>query len=416
MLNINTQAQAKKTARALEKALERNGISLQHGKALDVLASLCGRQDWNSLTQALSPEGVDSVLNDFEREHVADSAGDAYGNECMLVAHTGFQLRYSAEDACDYVRVCDPLGREIVYWCSDEWAEDPQVVMGAMLGALVRGKPVEVSGNTAAAPSPATVDSKKAKQPTIQDVCFTDVSSVCINRGSGFRMNYVEDQVVGLLLELDSEEFAEKQEDDAIFMERDDDGRLDYRQITLGQLARLKWDAKEKLFVAPDGTTYEFYFPVNMQSWFDMATKQAPAVSAPPADSTAEASASGTSKLHLYQATFGSDAAPVMQMSTLIAAYSEAHATARLRELFQNVPTSLNSVSVQLAPADAVTRFSVFVDGGYYDAVRTLQEAVCLADALEPTATDEVSVEDDDGNSLWTIKALGDKEDLEPKA
>lgn len=39
----------------------------------------------------------------------------------------------------DYVRVVSNTGVEFVYWDSQEWKEDPQGVMGAILGAIVGG-------------------------------------------------------------------------------------------------------------------------------------------------------------------------------------------------------------------------------------------------------------------------------------
>jgi len=38
-------------------------------------------------------------------------------------------------DGSSYVRVCGPDGREAGYWTWTEWKEDPQLVMGAILGA-----------------------------------------------------------------------------------------------------------------------------------------------------------------------------------------------------------------------------------------------------------------------------------------
>jgi hypothetical protein len=39
----------------------------------------------------------------------------------------------------DYVRFIDKQGNELAYWNSDEWAEDPELVMGAIMGALQNG-------------------------------------------------------------------------------------------------------------------------------------------------------------------------------------------------------------------------------------------------------------------------------------
>jgi len=39
----------------------------------------------------------------------------------------------------DHVRVVNDDGDELVYWDADEWGEDPQSVMAAILGALMEG-------------------------------------------------------------------------------------------------------------------------------------------------------------------------------------------------------------------------------------------------------------------------------------
>lgn len=66
-----------------------------------------------------------------------------YGNECVIELVSGFSIRTdSAADnpeGSSYVRVCDREGREVAYWSCDEWAESPQEVMGAILGAAKSG-------------------------------------------------------------------------------------------------------------------------------------------------------------------------------------------------------------------------------------------------------------------------------------
>lgn len=67
--------------------------------------------------------------------------GNAYGEEIILVnVANGFGLAVSAEGEIDYVRVCDPDGGETAYWSVDEFAGDPADVIGAMFGAMVRGR------------------------------------------------------------------------------------------------------------------------------------------------------------------------------------------------------------------------------------------------------------------------------------
>lgn len=59
-----------------------------------------------------------------------------YGDEAIIPLGDK-QIRCPAHPAeCDYVRITDLNGGELVYWLSTEWAEAPQEVMGAILGAI----------------------------------------------------------------------------------------------------------------------------------------------------------------------------------------------------------------------------------------------------------------------------------------
>jgi hypothetical protein len=77
-------------------------------------------------------------------------AGDP-SSECVLLLVNGHTIRtdtYAANPAgSSYVRVGGPDGHEITYWSCTEWADDPQIVMAAILGAAV--------GGPARVPSPA---------------------------------------------------------------------------------------------------------------------------------------------------------------------------------------------------------------------------------------------------------------------
>ena len=42
-------------------------------------------------------------------------------------------------EGCSYVRFMDRQGIEQLYWVYDEWVEDPQCVMGAIMGAIYAG-------------------------------------------------------------------------------------------------------------------------------------------------------------------------------------------------------------------------------------------------------------------------------------
>ncbi len=85
---------------------------------------------------------VDRALSPSEMTHVIAVEDTDYENECVVRTASGFQLRSPAyPEPASYLRVCDPLGREIAYWNSDEIREDAEDVIGAVLGALRPGNP-----------------------------------------------------------------------------------------------------------------------------------------------------------------------------------------------------------------------------------------------------------------------------------
>ena len=58
-------------------------------------------------------------------------------DECVVVLESGLELHCPAvPEPCSYVRVVDPMVGEVVYWDSAEWQEDPEGVMGALIGLL----------------------------------------------------------------------------------------------------------------------------------------------------------------------------------------------------------------------------------------------------------------------------------------
>ena len=69
-----------------------------------------------------------------------------YGLEGYVTLPWGGELRFPATDELtivgddfDYIRITDPDGYEVVYWNEDEWTEEPQLVVGAMLGYAQTG-------------------------------------------------------------------------------------------------------------------------------------------------------------------------------------------------------------------------------------------------------------------------------------
>ena len=74
--------------------------------------------------------------NDIELEHAIDNLDVEYGEECVVKLPSGRELRTPAyPEECSYVRIVQQ-GYELAYWVSDEWADDPECVMGAIVGCM----------------------------------------------------------------------------------------------------------------------------------------------------------------------------------------------------------------------------------------------------------------------------------------
>lgn len=75
-------------------------------------------------------------LSEAEATHAVGSMDCVYENECQLdVVGSDRSIHTPAHPQdCDYVRIVLD-GYELAYWTSNEWAEDPTCVMGAIFGA-----------------------------------------------------------------------------------------------------------------------------------------------------------------------------------------------------------------------------------------------------------------------------------------
>ena len=74
-------------------------------------------------------------LDAREAIHAGDAADLDYGPEFTIRFGKRALRVPSHPDTCSYVRITDE-GREVAYWDSAEWQEDPEGVMGAIVGAL----------------------------------------------------------------------------------------------------------------------------------------------------------------------------------------------------------------------------------------------------------------------------------------
>ena len=72
--------------------------------------------------------------SEVETQHARDNRDAMYDNETVIRLANGREIRSpAAPEPASYVRIVQ-AGHELAYWVSDEWKEDPECVMGAILG------------------------------------------------------------------------------------------------------------------------------------------------------------------------------------------------------------------------------------------------------------------------------------------
>ena len=147
---VVTKNQAIAKADTLHTFLLEKGIRLPSSELLNAVARMAGYTDWNAFCALASEDAVNQILTKDEQFAAYDSTecslraeetgSHGFGAERFIQVASGFWLVTSAGDTTDYVRVCDPLGREVVYWTESEFAEDPTCVLGALARYLNRDR------------------------------------------------------------------------------------------------------------------------------------------------------------------------------------------------------------------------------------------------------------------------------------
>lgn len=258
-MNYLSLNEGNRLARSLTRALRLKFPELQLADALEALAATQGYADWNAFSKKETPAAIDNLLRACERKHIwdaqeADQRAEetdegGYGPESVLRVHTGFQLRTPAyPEPCSYLRVCDPIGRETAYWNSAEWQEDPEDVLGAVVGALVRGNPWK--------------DSKPRKAPVvpaITDVDFNRAAEIIF----GDRCYSIAWREASVLAELKSPTEAQDPYAVALTLNYEQSAMVWEEHISLQQLQDLRWDAEDKCFRTPEGDQFKVFYAVN---------------------------------------------------------------------------------------------------------------------------------------------------------
>jgi len=69
-------------------------------------------------------------IDDVTEAHARGTEGVEYGEEYAVPLASGAQIRFND----GYARVVDDDGRELMYWTTEEFQEDPNGVLMAFLG------------------------------------------------------------------------------------------------------------------------------------------------------------------------------------------------------------------------------------------------------------------------------------------
>lgn len=272
------RTQAKAKANVIHKYLLEKGIELPSSELLNAVARMAGLEDWNAMAAQFSEDAVDALLADQESDHAFDSLESelraeetgivGFGPECAVQVASGFWLvtpGYPAD--VDYVRVCDPLGREVAYWSIDEITEDASIVVGAIVGALNRSR-TDKKPNPLKPSADKIVVADGAKKPDIK--CWGDVNwrlvhaieYVDANLTYEHKLRFIEDDSFRLL-DLDAAGTIDA-DDLAELEDLMDDTALDWGDefeaggLTVRDLRGAKRNNVTKTWELTDGRTLKF--------------------------------------------------------------------------------------------------------------------------------------------------------------
>lgn len=407
---FNSQ-QATKLARRLEKSLSKQGIHLAHGQALDALARMKGYNDWNTWKRQIDEKGWTQHLSDTERAHARDSANAQYEGEAALVAHTGFELRYDTDaELLSYVRVCDPLGRELAYWNHEEWQEAPQLVMGAILGALVRGQPALIRSGRAQASSHKTPAPSAVSAPNITDLDFFKAHAVVFG-GRCYRIEWREEAALAYVGRAQADDYEDWEDETALQLHYEEDGLVWEEHVTVGELNALRWDSTQQCFLDKDGGSWRFF----IESEFGVELKAvSPKPQAPVQNPVRAATSTGKEpkaprRYVVSVEALGEDGSQTTLGQHRCVAASPAKAKALAIEELWDARLTGASCSAQ-ADAQALDDdedgpFTVFIDGGSYDVMDSFSKAWRVAQFMfDESAERHVHIEDNNGDSVFELR------------
>lgn len=277
--------QAKAKASTLHKFLIEKGCNLPSSELLNAVSRMAGYDDWNALSAQFNEQAVDALLLDHERQHAYDSLKDGFradetnthgfGPETVIQAASGFWLAVSSIDAADYIRICDPLGREIVYWSAGEFADDPTCVLGALARYLNRGRmdlmpnPLKPSVDKLEVADIASKGRKRKTRKGLSEIDWAQVVRVSLRDAHETEAAAVDycyhDNYEEILVALDAERLGTADEEDIAFLDDEADAvaidwgdEIEGEGLDTSELRGIK-HGPGNTWILKDGRIMQFY-------------------------------------------------------------------------------------------------------------------------------------------------------------
>lgn len=281
MFIIDTAAKAKKSARALEKSLAKQGIDLAHGHALNVVATLAGFIDWNAMNSQFDPAKPSAALVPT----ILDV--DFYKVERVRV----YQAEYEVIETDDY----DSYKPWLSKWDSLDnpyYGQNPKILLLMPLNDEVYGEatmtvkelldfkwdaskacfvnsrggyftPLSTGPYLFLAPEDsekvATAASATEKPFSILDVDVSQVTGLS-RGGRGYWADASQyPKALEWLNDWNNPSNPHLPESPVLDLSYlDDNGFVAYEQIWADELLALTWNAPKGVFVSPEGVDYKF--------------------------------------------------------------------------------------------------------------------------------------------------------------
>lgn len=260
------QQAIKNAAKVIAKAVSQyTGNKFALGRAQEISARIHGFKDYASALQWFSRKGAFAAMLDVERTHAQGAQDCEYENEFILRTGSGRAIHAPAyPEECSYVRVVDHAGNEIAYWVSAEWAESPEEVMGALLGALKGGGRTDFPFLNPMMEDLPLKDIEPKKLCDLVD--FKQLTSVRINDDLYDVTDVSERWQQVWAAEGDPQRLIDTEV--VIWWKANDSAFFFSQTFTAGDLRNIIWDPERETFILKDGNDEDL-----IEFWADVKLK-----------------------------------------------------------------------------------------------------------------------------------------------